>query len=132
MDMSFWQKQWEVTSRSALTRRDAFGLVLLASIIEANAGTGGIWIFLVFLLVPEFALAVSYLTKRVGMRVLFESQVLLYPVSLIGLGLSGIFASGGGLLVSAGCGWLLRIGIQRLVAKDLLALVAKSSQASRL
>ncbi|QIM17729.1 hypothetical protein G7066_01635 [Leucobacter coleopterorum] len=130
--MSFWQKQWELTSRSALTRRDAFGLVLLASIIEANFGSRVIWIFLIFLLVPEFAWALSALTGKVGQRVLLESQVVLYPVLLLGLGFTGIFDSADGLLISAGSGWLLRIAIQRLVAKDVLALVVKSGQNSPL
>ncbi|MGH1523447.1 hypothetical protein ACRAWC_05025 [Leifsonia sp. L25] len=118
--MKISQRQWEAASRAARTRRDALGIVLLASIASATAGTEHLWILFVSFVIPDIALATASVAKRVAHRVVTESQVALYPSALIVLGLSGGVGTFSGVVLSAGAGWLLRIGIQRLVGSDFL------------
>jgi hypothetical protein len=118
--MKIARLHWEAASHAALTRRDAFGIVVLASIAAASAGTEYLWILVGAFVIPDVAFTSSLLIRRIGRRVMVEGQVALYPSLLILLGLSGGAGMFGGVLLSAGAGWLLRIGIQRLVGSDFL------------
>jgi len=116
--MKVLQQHWEAASRAAVTRRDAFGIVLLASIACATAGTDHLWAIVIAFVIPDIAVASSLLIRKIDPRVMVESQVALYPSVLIVLGLSGGVGMFSGLLLSAGAGWLLRVAVQRLVGSD--------------
>ncbi|MEY9853934.1 hypothetical protein ABH923_003612 [Leifsonia sp. EB41] len=116
--MKVLQLHWEAASRAAVTRRDAFGIVVLASIACATAGTEHLWAIVIAFVIPDIAVASFFLIRKIDPRVMVESQVTLYPVVLIVLGLSGGVGTFSGLLLSAGAGWLMRIAIQRLVGSD--------------
>ena len=109
----------DASSRAAATRRDAFGIVVLASIVWATAGIEYSWVLLLAFFLPDVALACSLLVKRIGSRLVVESQVALYPAVLVVLGMAGRDGALGEVLLSVGAGWLVRIGVQRLVGRDL-------------
>lgn len=118
--MRILQLLWESASAAASTRRDAFGLVALASIAAAMAGVYDLWILICAFFIPDLGAAASTLFKSVGPRVAIESQIALYPSLLIVVGLTGSVGTVSNVFLSAGAGWLLRIGIQRLVGADFL------------